>query len=229
MVCEPKIDGLAVALVYEGGRFVEGSTRGDGYRGENITQNLRTIKTRPAARSRTASCRSRFEVRGEVLHDEGRLRAHERRARRARRAALRQPAQLRRRRGPPARPAHQRGPAARLLHLRPRLGGGRQAAGEPLRDARVAEQAGLQDQPAHRALRQHRRRLASLRELGGEARAARLRDRRHRREGRRPAPAGRAGRRRPRAALGDRVQVPADAAHDEAARTSGSTSGARAA
>src|SRR3990170_5661176 len=47
MVCEPKIDGLAVALVYEGGRFAEGSTRGDGYRGENITQNLRTIKSIP--------------------------------------------------------------------------------------------------------------------------------------------------------------------------------------
>jgi DNA ligase (NAD+) len=66
MVCEPKIDGLAVALVYEGGRFVEGSTRGDGYRGENITQNLRTIKSIPL-RAAGDKVPRRFEVRGEVF------------------------------------------------------------------------------------------------------------------------------------------------------------------
>jgi DNA ligase (NAD+) len=65
LVCEPKIDGLAVALVYEGGRFVEGSTRGDGYRGENITQNLRTIKTVPL-RAGNGKLPRRFEVRAEV-------------------------------------------------------------------------------------------------------------------------------------------------------------------
>lgn len=66
MVCEPKIDGLAVALVYEGGRLVEGSTRGDGVRGENITQNLRTIKTVPL-RAGGGKLPRRFEVRGEVF------------------------------------------------------------------------------------------------------------------------------------------------------------------
>ena len=47
MVCELKIDGLAVSLVYEEGRLVRGATRGDGYRGEEVTQNLRTVKAIP--------------------------------------------------------------------------------------------------------------------------------------------------------------------------------------
>ncbi|MGB6874080.1 MAG: NAD-dependent DNA ligase LigA [Dehalococcoidia bacterium] len=64
LVCEPKIDGLAVALTYVGGLLVTGATRGDGYRGENITQNLRTIRTIPLSVPREAP--PRFEVRGEV-------------------------------------------------------------------------------------------------------------------------------------------------------------------
>src|SRR4030042_2534064 len=46
-VAEPKLDGLAVELVYKGGHLMVGSTRGDGVNGENITQNLRTVKTIP--------------------------------------------------------------------------------------------------------------------------------------------------------------------------------------
>ncbi len=63
-VCENKIDGLAVALQYENGRFVTGATRGDGVRGENITQNLRTIRSIPLTVPEDAP--ERFEVRGEV-------------------------------------------------------------------------------------------------------------------------------------------------------------------
>jgi DNA ligase (NAD+) len=65
MVCELKIDGLAVALVYENGTFVQGATRGDGTRGENITQNLRTIRSIPLSISKETP--PRFEVRGEVF------------------------------------------------------------------------------------------------------------------------------------------------------------------
>jgi len=64
LVCEPKIDGLAVALTYVDGLLVTGATRGDGYRGEDITQNLRTTRSIPLSVPREAP--PRFEVRGEV-------------------------------------------------------------------------------------------------------------------------------------------------------------------
>ena len=63
--CEHKIDGLAVALTYVNGQLTTGATRGDGFRGENVTQNLRTIRSIPLSVSRDAP--SRFEVRGEVF------------------------------------------------------------------------------------------------------------------------------------------------------------------
>lgn len=65
LVCEHKIDGLAVALTYIDGRLTTGATRGDGFRGENITQNLRTIRSIPLSVSKDAP--PRFEVRGEVF------------------------------------------------------------------------------------------------------------------------------------------------------------------
>jgi len=66
---EPKMDGVAVELVYENGRLVEASTRGDGYTGELITLNIRTINTVPLALLNTVSVTvpSRLEVRGEVF------------------------------------------------------------------------------------------------------------------------------------------------------------------
>lgn len=67
-VTEPKIDGLAVALTYENGRFLYGATRGDGFVGENITANLRTIRTLPLRLEDSGpfAIPSRIEVRGEV-------------------------------------------------------------------------------------------------------------------------------------------------------------------
>jgi DNA ligase (NAD+) len=66
-VCEPKMDGVAVELVYRDGRFVLGSTRGDGVTGEKITENLRTISTIPLELG--DECPPLFEVRGEIYMD----------------------------------------------------------------------------------------------------------------------------------------------------------------
>src|SRR3972149_9419932 len=65
LVCEHKMDGLAVALTYVNGQLTTGATRGDGFRGENITQNLRTVRSIPLSVSKEAP--NRFEVRGEVF------------------------------------------------------------------------------------------------------------------------------------------------------------------
>ena len=64
LVCELKIDGLAVNLTYENGALVRGATRGDGLAGEDVTQNLRTIRSIPV--SLQDSPPPHLEVRGEV-------------------------------------------------------------------------------------------------------------------------------------------------------------------
>ena len=64
-VVEPKLDGLAVTLTYQNGRFTQGATRGDGLTGEDVTANLKTIKMVPLQLAGRPP--ALFEVRGEVF------------------------------------------------------------------------------------------------------------------------------------------------------------------
>ena len=75
-VAEPKIDGLAIELIYEEGRFINGSTRGDGYTGEDVTLNLKTVNSIPMrllserleeSDSTVHAIPDHLEVRGEVF------------------------------------------------------------------------------------------------------------------------------------------------------------------
>lgn len=74
-VAEPKLDGLAVNLIYENGRFIRGTTRGDGITGEDVTQNLKTISTLPLQikKIKFQPIPDFVEIRGEVYMEIGPL------------------------------------------------------------------------------------------------------------------------------------------------------------
>jgi len=67
--CELKMDGLAVSLIYENGELIYGATRGDGYVGEDITQNLKTVRAIPLTLRKESKyyTNNRVEIRGEVF------------------------------------------------------------------------------------------------------------------------------------------------------------------
>src|SRR6202050_2909635 len=70
-VCELKLDGMSLALIYEDGKLVRGITRGDGSVGEDVTLNIRTVRSIPllipAEKLKKAGIPADFEVRGELL------------------------------------------------------------------------------------------------------------------------------------------------------------------
>ena len=79
--CEPKLDGVAISLLYEKGLLVRGATRGDGSTGENITQNVRTIRNIPLS-LKGEGFPERLEVRGEIYLPKAGFEALNERARR---------------------------------------------------------------------------------------------------------------------------------------------------
>ncbi len=68
LFAEPKFDGLAVNISYENGKFIHATTRGDGFIGEDVTNNVKTIKTLPLKITQS-SLSSKFDLRGEIFID----------------------------------------------------------------------------------------------------------------------------------------------------------------
>ena len=107
--CEPKIDGVAVSLIYEDGVLVRGATRGDGQTGEDITANVRTVSAVPL-RLLGTGYPARLEVRGEIYMPTAGFRAFNEAAARGGRADARQSPQRGGRKPAPARPEAHGGP-----------------------------------------------------------------------------------------------------------------------
>ena len=216
-VVELKVDGVAVSLRYEDGRFVLGATRGDGERGDDITANLRTVRGIPLVLGDDPPAAPGGPGRG--LHDQLRAGPAQRAAAGARGAAVRQPPEL------DGRLAQ----AARLRSSAPSAGSGSSRtawarfegidARVLLRDPRVGSRAG-----ASRSARTPRSTTRSTRssttpsDWAEPAEHARLPDRRPGHQGRRPRPAGAARDAEQEPALGDRLQVRGRAGGDEARR-----------
>ena len=148
MVCELKFDGLAVALTYENGLLVRGATRGDGLRGEDVTQNLRTIHSIPL--TVPSDSPTRFEVRGEVYMT---LSGFEQLNRQRQEAGEPLYVNPRNTAAGTVRQLDPRIAAQRpldIFHLRPRLRR-RPRPGHPLGNAPIFQIPRLQDQPPLRA------------------------------------------------------------------------------
>ncbi len=105
--CELKIDGVAVALTYEDGVLTKGATRGDGRIGEDITANVRTVRSVPQ-RLQLKDPPAYLEVRGEIYLPVKAFERAERGAARRREAAVREPAQRRGGLAPPEGPEDHR-------------------------------------------------------------------------------------------------------------------------
>jgi DNA ligase (NAD+) len=190
-VAEAKIDGLAVELLYEGGRYARGATRGDGTRGEDVTANLRTIGDVPL---RIPVPPARLEVRGEAYMNKADLAALNRGRERAGEPPFANP------RNAAAGSVRQLDPSV-TASRRPAPVGLRDGAGrggllrEPLGGARPAGEVGIPRQPARQpAMPDDREVIDFYREIESAKEGLSVRGRRHRGEGRRRRPAAGAGR-----------------------------------
>jgi NAD-dependent DNA ligase len=209
--CELKIDGVAVALTYERGVLAKGATRGDGRIGEDITANVRTVRTVPQ-RLLAMGPPEVLEVRGEIYLP---VRAFEELNDQLTRTEQR----------PFANPRN--AAAGSLRQKDPKVSASRPLAlwvhsfgyAEGVRfDSHSGFLAWCRDAalPVPRTSSSSHSRRAPTSSTGGASAQRRLGDRRRRREGRPDRLSAGARCDQPRAAVGDRVQVPARGAHDPA-------------
>ena len=214
-VIEPKIDGSAISLVYENGTLVRGATRGDGLRGEDVTVNLRTIRSIPLTLQGDAP--PLMEVRGEVYFPlSGFRRFNEEQV-----AAGKAPA-----------PNPRNAAAGSLRQLDSRITAARPLAvwiyGTGYREGVAPathfetlawlRERGFRTNPFAERFESIEEVAKRLRGVGAAARRPRLRDRRNRDQGRLVRPAGAARSAARAAPLGSRLQVGADDRPDEAAQ-----------
>ena len=205
-VAEPKIDGLAISLLYRDGVFERGATRGNGEVGEDVTHNLRTIGAIPL---RIEDAPPLLEVRGEVYMSLPDFTALNERRAEAGLSTFMNP---------------RNSAAGTIRQLDPALAAERPlsmwcyaigvteglSVQRPLGGARVAARARLPRQRRRREARHRGRGRRPVPALAGAPRRAGLRDRRRRGQGRRLRAAAPPRRGRARPALGDRLEVPAD-------------------
>ena len=220
-VAEPKIDGIAISLLYENGEFVRGATRGDGVIGEDVTPNLKTIKAIPHT---IDDAPEMIEVRGEIYFPRsGFAELNEQRAS----EGLSTFANPRNATAGTVRNLDVGVTASRPLSMWSYGIGGRRGIefASHSEELELDARPRLRRQRRHQRARRRRRRRRALPVVGGAARVAGLRDRRGRREGRPDPAVARARRHRPRAALGGGLEVPADHRDDDAQPRSSGTSG----
>ena len=204
--CEPKIDGVAVSLIYENGVLVRGATRGDGSSGEDITANVRTVPAVPL-RLLGDTCPATLEVRGEVYMPLAGFRAFNEAAAENRRAPAGQSAQCRRRQPAATRSKADRVPPAVDVLLQRGLAR-RLGPGHPVAGPRGVQGLGT---PGERPCRPRSRRGSLLGLCASFARRKGppwLRRGRRCREGERFRDAERLGECDQTAAMGHRLQVP---------------------
>jgi hypothetical protein len=196
-----KIDGLSIDLIYEGGRLVRGATRGDGATGDDVTANIRTIRSLPLV----VDFGKRLHVRGEAFLDKDQFAALNQRREEEGEPPFANPRNAAAGSHPHEELPRGRGEAAERLSLpaRPRSHGRDPERG----GSRFRPPPELSGESRAHPLSARRADREVHREVAGEAPRASVRDRRDRGQGEPVRSAGRARRDFQSAALGDRLEV----------------------